>query len=119
MSQDIDSTEDLDLAEWETLTEAEQDERMRDEICGQPLESLLDVLSEPQARRDFLGTYGMLKVGTAATEVLQSDELIDAADRAELALILLEIVTVAAKNAGAHRHKLASGLRGLARSLGS
>ena len=115
---DLSEEQERELVEFESLPIAEQDERLAAELCGMPLEPLLEAMHDAGERREFLGSYGMLKIGTAASEVLGSQELMGPEDRAELAIIFLELVTVAARDAGAHLHKLASGLRSLARSLG-
>jgi hypothetical protein len=112
-------SEDGELEAFENLSEEEQEELLRAEMCGLPLDVCLEQMHAPEERREFVGSYAMIKIGTAATEVLESDELQGPEDRAELAILLLEMLTVAAKEAGAHRHKLASGLRGLARTISS
>jgi hypothetical protein len=115
LNEDVES----ELAAFEDLPEEEQLEVFWDRICGLPLDFCLEEIVDLDERRKFVGSYAMIKIGTAATEVFESSELVGPEDRAELAIVLLELLTVAAKEAGTHRHKLASGLRGLARTLGS
>jgi len=116
---DSELSDDDELDSLEDLSEEELKDRFYAELCGLPLELCVEAMADPVERRDFVGTYGMVKIGTAAGEVLESEDLMGPEDRAELAIILLEVLTVAAKEAGAHRHKLASGLRALARTASS
>jgi len=117
---DADVSGEEDLAAFEALSDEEQEEVLREQMCGLPLDVCLEQFpqSDLDARRNFVGSYGLLKIGTAAGEVLGWEELDGPEDCAELAILLVEAVTVAAREAGVHRHKLAAGLRGLARSLG-
>jgi hypothetical protein len=114
---DTDLNKDDDLTIFENLTDDERRELFEAELCGLPLEVCLENFPDPAQRREFLGSCAMIKIGTAAREALESGELLGPEDRAELAILLLDVVTLTAKEAGVHRHKLASGLRGLARTI--
>ena len=96
------------------LSDEDLAERAIDDLCGLSLDEFLAKadLAEP---RDALGSFGMVKVGVAAREVLGSDLLEGPSDVAELALILIECIVAAAKEHDAHGHKLAAGLRAFAR----
>ena len=101
---DLDSLSEEELAAYATVA-----------LCGLSLAEMLDEASPEDDRRELVGSFAMTKVGTAAEEALCSDALAGPEDVAELALILVEAILAAAKQGSAHRHKLASGLRALAR----
>ena len=112
-NRDGEAVEDNDL---DDLLDEDVSEEAIDALCGLPLDEFL-ALADPAAYRDALGSFGMIKVAVAAREVFGSELLDGPTDVAELALILVQCVVTAAKEHDVHGHKLASGLRALARDL--
>lgn len=81
-------SDDEDLEVFEGLSEDEQEELLQAEMCGLPLDACLELIHGAEERREFVGSYAMIKIGTAAREVLASSDLVGPEDRAELAVIL-------------------------------